>query len=351
VGGNFTNNGTWTSGTETLTLTGTSAAHTLLGGAQLYNLTINAPGGTYTLRFDLDVSNNLTITAGTLDTSATSYSISVGGNWSNSGTYTARQAQVTFTGTTAGKTITSGGSSFHTLSLQASGGVYTLQDDTTVSRLLAISAGTLNAGSVTLTLSGGDVAAPFTNSGTFTPASSTVVYSGERVSSHIAVANVTYNNLTFNNSAEQYTLSGTTTVNGNVTIAAGILDATNSNHGLNVGGNFTNAGTFTARGGTVTLTSTSSNATLTSGGSSFWNLTQNGSGGTYTLQDALQVNNNLTMTAGTLDTKSGSHFAVAVSGTFANSGTFVPRLGTFTLDGDDQTISGSTTFYNLTKRP
>ncbi len=51
---------------------------------------------------------------------------------------------------------------------------------------------------------------------------------------------------------------------------------------------------------TITLTGTSSANTLTSAGQSFYKLTQNGVGGTYTLQDPLVVNNNLTLTSGTM---------------------------------------------------
>src|SRR3989344_2065316 len=138
------------------------------------------------------------------------------------------------------------------------------------------------------------------------------------------------------------------TVSNNLTISGGILVSPTT---LNVGGNFTNSATFTHNSGTVTLNATSDTKTLTSGGTSFNNLTMNDSGGSLTveLQDALDVNNDLTITGGTLDVKSGSSHQVNVGGDWSNSDTFTARSGLVVLDGTDQQISGTTTFSSLTK--
>lgn len=122
-----------------------------------------------------------------------------------------------------------------------------------------------------------------------------------------------------------------------------------------VAGNFTNNGGFTHGSSTVTLTGTGAQTftprdPLHLVSSPYYNLVINGFGGTYTLQDALTVSNDLTITAGTLDTKSGSDFAISVGNTWSNSGTFTARNGTVTLNGTDQAIAGTTTFYNLTKQ-
>lgn len=135
---------------------------------------------------------------------------------------------------------------------------------------------------------------------------------------------------------------------------------------VSVGGTFTNNGTFTHGSSTVTLTSTSSTAKLKyTGGSSFYNLTIDGSGGTYSLQDdngvpspGLSVDNNLTITAGTLNTTTNGCYSggpgttcnIKVAGNWSNSGTFTANTATVTLNGTDQTITGTTTFYNLTKQ-
>ncbi len=344
--------GTFTASTGTVAYTGNNSGGntTINQNVTYYNVTINNASETYVLAGSTALNNNLTITAGTLDAVST-YTLNVGGNWSNAGTFTARTSLVNLNSTSAGATLTSGGSAFYDIQIQGSGGTYTLQDDLTASYNLVIASGsTLNASSRTITLAGTD-GIPFHNSGTFTASTSTVIYTGNNSGGNTTVKNLTYYNLTVNNASETYELGGNTTANNNLTITAGILDAvTGSGYSLTVGGNWSNAGTFTARVTTVTLTSTSGSATITSGGSSFYKLTQNGSGGTYTLQDALDVDNNLTITAGTLDTKSGSNYAITLAGNWSNSGTFTARSGTVTLDGTDQSITGTTTFYNLTKQ-
>ncbi len=71
-------------------------------------------------------------------------------------------------------------------------------------------------------------------------------------------------------------------------------------------------------------------------------------GSTLTLGGALDVDNNLVISSGALDV-SVSNYAITVGQNFTNMDTFTARNGTVTLDGTSQTISGSTTFYNLTK--
>ena len=107
------------------------------------------------------------------------------------------------------------------------------------------------------------------------------------------------------------------------------------------------AGTFTA--GTSTVEFTEDSATFTPGASAYNNVTVNlKNNQTLTLGSALDVNGNLTISAETLDV-SASNYAITVAGNFTNLDTFTARSGTVTLDGTGQTISGSTTFYNLTK--
>jgi hypothetical protein len=82
-------------------------------------------------------------------------------------------------------------------------------------------------------------------------------------------------NVIYNVSGSTWTLATTTTVNGALTISAGTLDVSANNYGLNLNGNFTNNGTFTARAGTVTLSGSSEQSlsgTMT-GSSAFYNLT------------------------------------------------------------------------------
>jgi hypothetical protein len=133
--------------------------------------------------------------------------------------------------------------------------------------------------------------------------------------------------------------SGAVTITGDLSIGSG-ASFTASSTTTQIGGSFTNAGAFTANGGTVSLVRTSSGGTITSGGYSFSALTINGSGGTYTLQDALTTTGTLTVTAGTLVTGSQS---VSLGGLTINGGTFNAPTGTLTLSGAFNRSSGTFT--------
>ena len=87
-----------------------------------------------------------------------------------------------------------------------------------------------------------------------------------------------------------------------VTVGAGTSSILDFGSGATtVSGNISFTGILVTPGtATVYVTGTSSTQKLTSAGQSYYNLTQNGVGGKYTLQDALVVNHNLTLTAGTM---------------------------------------------------
>jgi len=143
------------------------------------------------------------------------------------------------------------------------------------------------------------------------------------------------------------------------------LDVGATNLTINDSGAFSNSGTFTLDGDNTftSFTADTDSGTIEYGGTGTYssglilgdtynNLSFNGSGGSWVLDAALDVNNDLTLADGTLDVKSGSDYAVTVGGDWINNGgTFTGRSGTVTLDGTSQTIGGSvgTTFYNLIK--
>lgn len=352
VGGNFTNNGTYTKGTETLTLTGTGAQTLKTNASSLYNLTVNGSGGTYTLQDALTTTNNLTITAGTLDVSASNYAVSVGGNFSNSGTFTARSGTVTLTSTSSSATLTSDSSSFYNLIQNGSGGTYTLQDALTTSNNLTITAGTLDTKASSNF--GVSVGGTWSRSGTFTVRSATLTLTGTSTFSDT----MSFYNLTINGSGQTVTLGAALTTSNNLTVSTGTLDVSASNYGVSVGGTWSRSGTFTPRSGTLTLTGTSTFSDTMS----FYNLTINGSTKTVTLGATLTLTGNLTITAGTLNLN-GNTLTLPVSNTFSNTGTLqlqnTETLTNFTNDTDSGTVTytgtstytsfkAGNTYYNVT---
>ncbi|MFH1207749.1 MAG: helix-turn-helix domain-containing protein [Patescibacteria group bacterium] len=251
----------------------------------------------------LDVNGDVNIsTANVTFTAPASASFTVAGGWTNAGAFTHNNGTVTFDATSGPKSINPGSSAFYVLTFNGSGGTWRPATNTlTVANNLNVTAGTMD------------------------------------------------------NETNDRILD----VGGDVTIGgSGVLQAS-STASFTVGAGWTNAGTFTANSGTVTLDAASGTRTINSTGAasaSFNNLTLNDGGGpaTFQLDSALDVNGSLLITGGTLDTKSGSNFAVTIAGNWTNNDTFTANSGTVTADGaSQQTFSGTLTgatgkFNNLT---
>ena len=171
--------------------------------------------------------------------------------------------------------------------------------------------------------------------------------------------------LMINKAAGTATLAANLTLNGagqDLTITAGTLDLAGYNPTLTGAGDVLTvdaAGILQLQGGeTVTATTKTFNAGSTviyNGGATYGslaageiysNLSFNNAAGSWTHTGALDVNGNLTITAGTL--LSGGQ-DVNVAGNWSNSGSYTSGANTVTLDGIGQTVSGDTIFYNLTK--
>ncbi|MBI1833213.1 MAG: hypothetical protein HYR90_00080 [Candidatus Andersenbacteria bacterium] len=80
--------------------------------------------------------------------------------------------------------------------------------------------------------------------------------------------------------------------------------------------------------------------------------TENTAASEFTLEDTLDVNGNLVLNSGELDTKSGENNNITLAGEWHNNGgKFTPRTNTVTLDGTtelQELQSGGQNFYNLT---
>ncbi len=249
-----------------ISLDATSTVNFSANGAQ------NIPITTY---------GNLTLSGSGTKTASGVGSLTFQGNINNSSsavTFSPTQ-DVLFTGTAATQTISGTGTiSFASgVEVDKSSGSVNVNRAITIAGGLAVTSGTLNLGSQTVTLTSGNL----TNTGTFTPGTSTFVVNG---TTQINGTGVSFNNLTIGAS-------------GNFTAPAA----------LTLTGNLTNSGTFNSNSGTLSFTGTT-DQTLT---------------GTFTL-------NNVTCS------NSGTN-GVLVAGTVNLLGALTLSTGRFDADGSSNT--------------
>ena len=376
-------------------------------GETFFNLTINNSVASPTDTDDVDpsaavtVQNNLTVSDGQFspptstdidgDVSITtngilkpdsSSTITVGGSWANSGTFTSNSGTINFNAASGTETINAGGTGnaakdFDNLTKSGGGTLQLTSTALEVDGTMTISASNivdLNGQNLTLAtldnpgtlqLEGGETVAITT----FDSAEGTVLYDGTGTYASGLVTGDTYFNLTFNG-AGTWTLDAALTLE-TLTLAAGTLDVhSTSNFGISVGEDWSNTGgAFAERQGTVTF---NDNGAQSLTGETFYNLTINnsaalpGDAADVDSSAAVTVTNTLTVTDGQFQPTTASDFAavtittngilkpdsgatITVSGNWNNTGTLTANTGTVSLDGSSQTLNDDNTFYNLTK--
>jgi hypothetical protein len=199
VAGSFTNQSVFIPGTRSLVLNGTSGVHSFdAGGVQIYNFTIDAPGATYRLLSDTEVSYRLTISRGILDLSpdnGVTYhdltvanrliisggnligrqsEIRVGENWQISGTgvFTSGNSKVVMVAASGTRSISPRISPFYHLEM-AGTATYRLGGNTSIHGDLFILDGVFDASTYDINISG-----DWENRSVFLPKARTVSFTG-----------------------------------------------------------------------------------------------------------------------------------------------------------------------------
>ncbi len=189
----------------------------------------------------------------------------------------------------------------------------------------------------------------------------TVTY--DRAGSQTVLADTYYNLVISGSLGSTKTLGGAITVNNDFMIDSGrILDVSENDYGITVGGDWSNSGTFTAQNGLVSFTG--STLQSISGTNTFYDLTIANTHATekVTATGTLAVEKDLSITDGIFYSASDYHNVligengilelsddITVSGNWANSGTFTHNDNTVTFDGTETSvISGTNIFYNFT---
>ena len=319
VTGNFNNSGTFTSNTGTVLFNGVGQTLTA-GGMTFYNLTIAVgAANTVTLGSNIAVSNNLLLTTGTLDVSASNYQITCASNsfFTNNSATTALNARA---GTVIfGQNSTLNGTqvtNFYNLTISpgAGFGVTATATNENIGNNLVVTNGTLTTNNRTFTVTNNVI-----NSGTITFVSGTLNVTDSLINNSGATIN--YNNGTLAVTGDIDNSGAITFIGAGTVTAANLFD-------LGAGGNITGlTSTFTLTG----------NATLTAGAAMSFTTGRLTAPGNF-------------VNSGTYTTGSSAN-ALKIGGSFVNTGTFTATaLGTVTFNGTiAQNISGNAvTFYNLT---
>ncbi len=192
-------------------------AQSVSGTPAYQNLTFSGAGNK-TAAAALTINGNVNISSGTF--TAGSYTHTVGGNWTNSGTFTATASTINFNGSGAGNI---GASNFNNVTFSGAG-TKTATGALSIAGNVSIT-NNLSAGSFAHTVTGN-----WTNTATFTAGTSTISFNGTTVQTIGGASVTTFNNLTVNNgSGGSVTLANAETVSGTLTLTSGIITTTNAN--------------------------------------------------------------------------------------------------------------------------
>lgn len=132
--------------TSTVHYSGSSQTVGVPNNSQNYSNLLISGSGTKSLAGNIEVTGNLTISSSTLDAvSGGDYDLTIGGNYSNSSTFTARAGTVTFNGS-GSQEITSGSSSFYDVVFNNTGSGLTLNDDMTATNSITFTDGVVSTG-------------------------------------------------------------------------------------------------------------------------------------------------------------------------------------------------------------
>ncbi len=344
IAASYSNSGTFTSGSSTVTFNSTSTGRTLSGtlngSSAFHNVIFNGTGGEWSINATTLINNDLTVTNGNV-IGASDIQVNGGDMICGASCGTTGFTGGTFTlngtgnfGTTAlasnwtFNNLTIGTASINTTTAQGTGTI-------TISGVLAFdSSNTVNAGAKTYVLAGTN-GTPFTNAGSiFNANTSTFRYTGNNGGGDTNIYNDAYWNLELNNGSETYVLTGSQGVSNDLTITAGTLDVTATPHALTISGNYSNSGNFNSRTGTVTFDATDSGNTLagemTGSNDDFHNLVFNGVSGAWGFSAAVETAQDFTVTNGAV-TANNNALTVVRDFTLANTSGVSYTAGSSTL--------------------
>ena len=347
IAGNLTinTNGAFTKGTATTTFDGTGSnswTDNTVAKQDMGIVAIDGTSKTITLGAAAKATD-LTIGANDIFDVNNNFALEITGNFTNNNSFLARSGTVTFSATDTGNTITPGSSSFYNMTFNGSGGNWAFTGSTvTVGNNLTISNGILTLPTATTTVTGNFEV----TSGSFMHNNGVVLFntSGSKT---ITPSTSSFYDLAFNGSGSWTWGQSNATSSRNTIITLGSLTMPSGTFAI--GGSFArNGGSFAHNSGTLKFTAASSQ-TIRLNGTDTYNLTFDGTGGSWSFIDTnATTTNTVRIDTGALTLPSG---VFAVGGSWAvSNGSFSHNSGTVRFNSSDtgETIApASSSFRNL----
>jgi hypothetical protein len=352
VANSWRNVGNFVGGTSIVIFSATSTTETInsTGATSTAFSTVTFGSGsgtaTWNLSSPLYASSTLSINFGTLSQNGAnpiglSSNLAIG----SSGAFTKGTASTTFMGS-GSSTWTDSSASKQDLGIVVIDGSTKTVQLASSAKATDVTIGaddTLNAGGAN-TLS---VVGNWTNNNTFTPQTGTVSFVSTATGRIINPGNSSFYNLTFNGVGGAWSFSTSTiSVSNDFTIATGTVTLPTGT--TTVAGSFLNTGGAFSHNNAVVYLTTTGSKSVQANGSSFYDLTFNGSGSWSFTDTNATSSRHVTITAGTVTLPSGT---LAVGGSFLkNGGSFVPNGGTLRMTAtNSQTVKlGGTSLAHLT---
>ena len=241
--------GTYTISGGTLSLNG-NGNQTIKGGTY-YKIALEESTGTKTLDGNIILNGDLSIGQGTLDVSLLNYGITLGGNWTNNGSFNARNGTITFNGTTSisgtgnfnfnnvvisgtvtgpsgninlGGAWTNNGNFIHNNGTITFNGVCTVNGTaiTTFNHVTISAVANLIGHPTNMKIDGNLI-----NDGIFAPNNGTITFTGTNVDQVISDP-ATFNHIIIN-STKNLILNAPVSINGTLTLTSGKIVTTEQN--------------------------------------------------------------------------------------------------------------------------
>ncbi len=347
-----------------LNITGTTATATCIGKAVVTTGTLTIGGNLVYNSFA-----GASAAQSVVDISGGAATLRVGGsiqlNGAGTGTLTpGANSTVIFNGTGSQNIATGSAIDYYNLTVSKTGGSATLAGNETITGSVSITQGTFSCGSYTLTVPGN-----WTNNGTFSGGTGTVVFSGtgaQTISgtgthsfyniqlsktagttlSASGVSSITAQSLT--QTTGNFTAPTTLFLAGTLTLSAGTFTAGTT---LNVAGDFTNNATFSSGTGTVVMNGTAAQTISGSATTAFRNLTVTNSSAAVAVSTNINISGTLSMSGASTVLTPAAGVIInnsAAAGTLSGTGKVQVTRILATADFSSQYKFTTNTLTNLT---